>query len=720
MVKNMKIQILIIGAMSGLLLSGCSAEEYLLSDNELYKEYEDIKRDNSDAIDSDGFYIINQDEEQEEDNDIIIPEGSVHISFATNSLMSVWYYSDPQCTDEIDKQNCYLYPGDSIYAKIEETSQAKSNYYEFTGFQIAGFDEDHSNYNYSETNETKITIPIDCKYKELSVVPKGNFKSRTISFLPKCKDSNEKDLASMFVWNIISDSQTYSTKSESYEINAFSDFQIKAFFDPEKYYFIEDETEPKCESFDNEKGEIVFKKYESSNSVDSYKPVFEKKKTISISNIESDETVSILIDNEKYDYDSDSSEFTMAVRCGAEVRIEPADKIKSIGFKKNLRALDGKYVYMVCDGTENILFDPSEYKFTGGTVSFFDSKHNPITEKTELKFGEVIYYSGKAEEDYVFSMGDQELTLTVDEKIAELKNTLSFIPKHISLPQPEKGGEITYFVNGEEVKEKTVDYSAENVITANFKSAPSYKTNYLSDGAECTWSTSDQKLFFIDNSGRQLDVNDVFVYSEAQKPKLSLSKDKSVDSETQISVYNGDKALIVDQKNKTLIKDEEIASDLGLKIAVSGWSPLEKEALRIKVTFKKNNLDKEQTKMYYIFEGSGVQEINTKSDGKSYYETIKIEISKVKGDYFNLNDYSIKNGKITFKYTDTDKMVEDKDYIDFSRDITVLLKPDEGYKLSKKGIGLGVNIKNNQHQFTCKFSKLSDELKKKLDIISIE
>ena len=310
-------------------------------------------------------------------------------------------------------------------------------------------------------------------------------------------------------------------------------------------------------------------------------------------------------------------------------------------------------------------------------------------------------------------MGDQELTLMVDEKIAELKNTLSFIPKHISLPQPEKGGEITYFVNGEEVKEKTVDYSAENVITANFKSAPSYKTNYLSDGAECTWSTSDQKLFFIDNSGRQLDVNDVFVYSEAQKPKLSLSKDKSVDTETQISVYNGDKALIVDQKNKTLI-----ASDLGLKIAISGWSALEKEALRINVTFE-NNLDEKTNEVYYIFEGSGVQEINTKSDGKSYYETIKIEISKVKGDYFNLNDYSIKNGIITFIYEDTGELVEDRDYIDDSREITVALKPVEGYKLSIKRI-LGFNKNVNQHHFTCNFSKLSDEFNKMLDKISIE
>lgn len=718
MVKNMKRQILIIGAMSGLLLSGCSAEEYLLSDNEFYREYENIKRDNSNAIDSDGYYVFNQIDEQEE-YDNTVPEGSVHISFATNSLMSVWYYYDEQCTDEVDKQNCYLNPGDSIYAKIEETSQATTNYYEFTGFQIAGFEEDHSNYNYSETNDNKITIPIDCKYKELSVIPKGNYKSRKISFLPKCKDSDENAFATVLVWNIITDSQTYYTKSESYDINAFSSFQIKTLFDPEKYYFIEEETEPKCESFDNEKGEIVFRKYDSHDSVDSYKPVFEKKKSISISSIESDEPVTIWIDDKKYDYDPDSSEFTMAVRNGAEVRIEPADKIKSVGFKKNLRALDGKYVYMVCDETENILFDPLEYTFNGGTVSFFDSKHNPITEKTELKFGEVIYYSGKAEEDYVFSMGDQELTLMVDEKIAELKNTLSFIPKHITLPQPEKGGEITYFVNGEEVKEKTVDYSAENVITANFKSAPSYKTNYLSDGAECTWSTSDQKLFFIDNSGRQLDVNDVFVHSEAQKPNLSISKDKSVDSETQISVYNGDKALIVDQKNKTLIKNEEIVSDLGLKIAISGWSALEKEALRINVTFE-NNLAEKTNEVYYIFEGSGVQEINTKSDGKSYYETIKIEISKVKGDYFNLNDYSVENGKITFKYKDTDKMVEDKDYIDFSRDITVLLKPDEGYKLSKKGIGLGVNIKNNQHQFTCKFSKLSDEFKKMLDKISIE
>ena len=102
---------------------------------------------------------------------------------------------------------------------------------------------------------------------------------------------------------------------------------------------------------------------------------------------------------------------------------------------------------------------------------------------TSLNIGDVIYYVGKPNDGYTFNMGDKEKKLNVDSNIEYmLKNELKFTQKQkIDLPQPDKGGTITYYLNGKEVKEDKSYFAAgTDKLTASFKPAERYKVNNMS------------------------------------------------------------------------------------------------------------------------------------------------------------------------------------------------------------------------------------------------
>ena len=167
----MKRYILALTAVCCAVLSSCSADkfnekkekvlnDYLLSDNEQYEEYLSMKNTHDDDIDENGYYIDNEINQ----SDLESRKGEIHVSFASNSLLNVTYYSDAEHISVIDEYNCYLNPGDTVYAQIETTSLVQSNTYEFRGFRMAVFDGDQAIYNYAYFDGDKVIIPKDIQY----------------------------------------------------------------------------------------------------------------------------------------------------------------------------------------------------------------------------------------------------------------------------------------------------------------------------------------------------------------------------------------------------------------------------------------------------------------------------------------------------------------------------------------------------------------------------
>ncbi len=727
----MKRHITIFIVASCLSLSGCSADEtvdenlkaYLLSNNDEYNDY--VEESNNENTDNNGYYSDSNIAQSELENH----SNEIHVSFASNSLLNVTYYKDSEYKEVIDKENCWLYPNDVIYAKIDFTSLVKSNKYEFQGFRMAVFDGKQANFDYSYSNGTEIKIPNDIQYKEISIIPEGAYEKRNLTFSAEYIDSDGNALSLSPIWEIVSGGQALSTKSENYSIQANEDFRVIAKYDPNEYYV--ERTEPEYESNSDDDGEVKFKQYNSQNSVDEYKIIFGKKFEIEINDITSTGPVKILIDGKEY---KNKSKITAYAKLDTKVEITPKGNIKKIGSTKNLSRLtnDG-YVYTVCDGSDTFEFDPTAYTYSNGTVVFYDSEHKEIKEKMDLCVGDTIYYIGKPDDGYTFSMGNDEHKINIDSNINYmLENELKFNQKQkIELPQPEEGGKIIYYLNGEEVKENMACFTAgTDELTASFQAENRYKPNNISDNAVCILNPTDHRIKFKDNDGNEISVDNVFEISSSQKAGLSVELDESVGTEIKFNIYNGTDEPINGQKSyikkemfhsvlnpagvddSELLEDEKIETVSGIKIAVSDWSPLKNQAIRLDVK-KISNSDKETNEIYYILSGSGSQWISTDSGDSAFYKDIEVNISKVKGSYFKEKDYSCENAKVTVCYNDVSgkPQVKDGDFVDKSREVKMTVTADQNYRIYEKDSILFFETCdiNEKYVTDCEYKELADE-----------
>ena len=314
----------------------------------------------------------------------------------------------------------------------------------------------------------------------------------------------------------------------------------------------------------------------------------------------------------------------------------------------------------------------------------------------------------------------------------QLKKELKFTKKQkIDLPQPDKGGKITYYLNGKEVKEDKSFFAAgTDKLTASFKPAERYKVNNLSDQAECIVNTSDHRIKFKDNDGNEVTIDKVFELSSTQKADLSVELDDTVGTEIKFNIYNGTSEPINKKKSyvakdffdswgnplgfddNQLLKDKKVETVSGLKIAVSDWSPLKNEAIRIDVT-KTNASKKKTTEIYYIVTGSGSQSISTDSGDSTYYTDIEVMISKVNGSSFNAQDYTYENGTVVINYDDTTSKAALKsgDFVDNSRKLKITLTANGNYQLYKKSINPISKSYDpvSSYETTCKYNKLDEE-----------
>ena len=110
-----------------LMISGCSnVNDFLinrLEENALenagiledteYQDYEKLM--SSGQLDENGKYLGTV-ADMDENDDVEEASGQIHVTFANNSHISFIYYLDAEHTEQINTSNCYLNPGDCIYA----------------------------------------------------------------------------------------------------------------------------------------------------------------------------------------------------------------------------------------------------------------------------------------------------------------------------------------------------------------------------------------------------------------------------------------------------------------------------------------------------------------------------------------------------------------------------------------------------------------------------
>ena len=186
---NVRHIILFLGCM--LLLTGCSriytyVEEKMWENSGVEEElsYVQFKQMRSaDALNEDGTYrsadLEEYDKREEERN-----RGTVHVSFAENEFLRFTYYSDAEQSLPLSTTNCRLNPGDPIYVSAPEIVNPNSSLYRFSEFRIRELDE--KGYVKQQLASVKelpgllYRIPEDFSGSEISIIPLGEYRERTI------------------------------------------------------------------------------------------------------------------------------------------------------------------------------------------------------------------------------------------------------------------------------------------------------------------------------------------------------------------------------------------------------------------------------------------------------------------------------------------------------------------------------------------------------------
>ncbi len=181
--KRLLVALMALSVMS--LIAGCSSEKlnaYIqkkaadrsdIKNTEEYKTYEELLK--SGKLDEEGRYNPSL------GGDSITDDHSekINVTFARNSFIKVFYYADPERTVPIDPADCWLKPGDSIYAPQIELSNSNSHYV-FSCFHIIYDEGDEADVEPGDGGFL-FTVPEDYAGERISVMPMGKYLPRVIS-----------------------------------------------------------------------------------------------------------------------------------------------------------------------------------------------------------------------------------------------------------------------------------------------------------------------------------------------------------------------------------------------------------------------------------------------------------------------------------------------------------------------------------------------------------
>lgn len=230
-----------------LFLGGCSSmpasmknqllKQSGISENEDYRQYENLQKNES--LNEEGEYF----EKEEDDETSSIQKGKVHITFGRNSYLEISYYADAEETVPLDENNCYLNPGDTIYAKVN-SSNPNTNQYDLDAFVITPYDAEGNpgtSFNQSLNGNIVFQIPYEFSEAELNLIPLGRYEDRTLNLKGYVIDDSGKvteDEKSLLQWYINNE----SCSPENAVVSPYEEYTVSFSFDRDHYYV--DHTEP--------------------------------------------------------------------------------------------------------------------------------------------------------------------------------------------------------------------------------------------------------------------------------------------------------------------------------------------------------------------------------------------------------------------------------------------------------------------------------------------
>lgn len=707
-----------------LTLTGCTSVDGYLNDkmkqqsgvleNKNYIQYQNYVTEGK--LDQEGYYKADENE-----TDFI--SGSIHVTFPSNNNLDIKYYRDANRTNMLDTTNCYLNPGDVVYAAVVISEDISSSLYEFSNFNIYDYGADGSrklltdwNSDYTYTG-VALNIPYDYSGTELSVEPVGKYQERAISLKDYYLDENEKAYDLTGTWLI--DDKEYT--GDAVSISPVSSYIISYEYDSDEYFYIS--STPECYYYNNEDGIVIFKQREATDETADYS--VELHKYVSIS-VVSDKDREISVNGGEKQKVKTNTELSIPhLKYGEYITLETNREWSDLENCRELILLTTekidstyKYTLVVPQKGGEFLFNPADYSYEHGTIEFkcFGSI---VTDTQYLAKGSKIYYEQKtADSGYWLATDEHCITVGDEEDTKKLLNEIHFTPKvkvTVKLKQPEYGGRINYFVEGTQINtEEYASYSG-TIISMDFVTWEGWKCiTGVTDGIEFVVGEDRNQTINVNGN----DINNIFKEDEEHKPVLNVVLEKSVGSKMSFELnasgldQNESKKYIQKllSNEYSIINAVKIGTESNIVVTMNDRAIQTGKAVRLVIEKKiKDSKDSEKETRYIedlteLLDPIEIYENGSNSSSTKWYQSIAIKIGVVDIKTFASPVASL-NTLIVVKNADTNEILMNGDLIEPDQRVKVTIGPSYGYYVT------GKNVSDDKYQETMKYSKYLTDIK---------
>ena len=374
--------------LSTLLLCSCNsnnnfANKYMFEHSGItkessYQQYEEL----ADQLNENGEYDNIPDEYDAIPASAAVREKPICLTFNQNSKLNIRYYSDEKCEQEIrPKINIqgnnynflehYLSPGESVYAKIENSEEL----YEFDKFRIIDDIETRSEISekwWSADNSVyTITVPESFTGTDIIIEPLGVYHCRTLT-LSDYIDVNGLQRNTGGIWAVTDDDKKY--ESGKVYLSPYDIYTVKYKYDENLYYTSEESCIPAPYHIDESKGTVEFVTDNGNNT--SYLVKLHPYTNVSIVN---DKKISSILRNDESVTSSEKITSISKLKEGEVITIEVNDpKYKINGISDYSKTSSGyKFTYVIPKAAS---IDNNDYSFN---VEKWGNKKISVTAKDQ-------------------------------------------------------------------------------------------------------------------------------------------------------------------------------------------------------------------------------------------------------------------------------------------------------------------------------------------------
>lgn len=347
-------------------------------------------------------------------------------------------------------------------------------------------------------------------------------------------------------------------------------------------------------------------------------------------------------------------------------------------------------------------FDPSKYKVEHAEIEY-KYQGVVIVEPTFIPNGSKISYEVKeVEKGYWVPSGNKLGEIEISSVSKVISNLVCKEEKvKVTLPQPERGGTITYSMDGNILSGVSVDALIGTEISMTFKSKNGWTCEFK-DGT--VYKVTNKEVQRVNVDGK--DVNNIFT-EQQYKPLVTLTVDKSVGIYTEFTVEAVDMKetglkLENEKKNKDVFR-EEVGTKNDLAILASNGSLLDGEALKFDIQKETVDGTKENDIEYLKKIPENLKVSLYIANNNTVYKSVNVTVSKVK-----VAEYSstpVDNGYVSVKTTDisNNRYLKPGDVIEDSRKVEITISAKNGYYIKDSG-------KTELYSDTMKYSKYMDNI----------